>query len=164
MKGQQESANVNVESLYRRYGPMVLRRCRAILRDEDWAMDAMQETFVRVLENRSSLTDSYPSALLYRMATNVCLNMLRSRRRRPAVSANLDILAGKDSPEEKVLDAYLLEQVLEGTAEGVRQAAFMHFRDGQTLRETARGLGLSVSGVRKRLDSLRRHGETVAAR
>ncbi len=164
MKGQNKPMQIDVEALYRRYGPMVLRRCRAILRDEDWAMDAMQGTFLRVLENRAALTDRYPSALLYRMATNVCLNMLRGRRRRPAISADPDTIAGKEDLEERVLDAYLLEQILSGTAEGVRKAALMHFRDGETLRETASGLGLSVSGVRKRLDSLRRHGETIAAR
>ena len=40
---------MNVEILYEKYGSMVLRRCRRLLRDEDRAMDAMQDVFVRVL-------------------------------------------------------------------------------------------------------------------
>jgi RNA polymerase sigma-70 factor (ECF subfamily) len=62
---------------------MVLRRCRRLLRDEDAALDACQDVFVRVLEHRSRLDNRYPSSLLYRMATNVCLNRLRDNRRNP---------------------------------------------------------------------------------
>jgi DNA-directed RNA polymerase specialized sigma24 family protein len=40
---------INVEALYRKYAPMVLRRCRSILRDEDAAQDAMQDVFVQLL-------------------------------------------------------------------------------------------------------------------
>jgi len=71
---------MNVETLYRTYGPMVLRRCRRLLRDEDRALDAMQDVFVRVLKNQDRLKATYPSSLLYRIATNVCLNHIRDQR------------------------------------------------------------------------------------
>ena len=48
---------LDVEALYRKYGPMVLRRCRSLLNDEDQAMDAMQETFVKLIRYRERLTD-----------------------------------------------------------------------------------------------------------
>jgi len=65
---------MNVEMLYQKYGAMVLRRCRRLLREEDHALDAMQDVFVRVLQRQDSLKATYPSSLLYRIATNVCLN------------------------------------------------------------------------------------------
>ncbi len=71
---------MNVEILYEKYGPMVLRRCRRLLRDEDRAMDAMQDVFVRVLQRRDRLKATYPSSLLYRIATSVCLNRIRDQR------------------------------------------------------------------------------------
>jgi len=74
---------VDVEAMYRRYGPMVLRRCRSMLRDEQEAAEAMQETFVRLLVRRESLDLRGGSSLMYRVATNVCLNRIRSRRRHP---------------------------------------------------------------------------------
>ena len=46
---------IDVENLYTRYGPMVLRRCRAMLRQEDEAADAMQDVFVRLLGERPRL-------------------------------------------------------------------------------------------------------------
>jgi len=75
--------DVDVEALSRRYGPMVLRRCRRLLGDEDEALDACQDVFVRVIQHRARLNAQYPSSLLYRMASNVCLNRLRDSRREP---------------------------------------------------------------------------------
>ena len=70
---------LDVGALSRRYGPMVLRRCRQLLRNEDEALDACQDVFVRLIEGRRRLNAQYPSSLLYRMATNVCLNRIRDR-------------------------------------------------------------------------------------
>jgi len=62
---------------------MVLRRCRQLLRDEEEALDACQDVFVRIIEKRRRLRADYPSSLLYRITTNVCLNRIRDRGRRP---------------------------------------------------------------------------------
>lgn len=62
---------------------MVLRRCRRLLGSEDEALDACQDVFVRVMEHRERLTNDHCSSLLYRLATNVCLNRIRDRARRP---------------------------------------------------------------------------------
>ena len=75
-----ENLGINVEAFYSRYGPMVLRRCRKLLKDEEKAMDAMQEVFVKVLLNKKRLKNQYPSSLLFRIATNVCLNIIRAQR------------------------------------------------------------------------------------
>jgi RNA polymerase sigma-70 factor (ECF subfamily) len=72
------SLGVDVEDFYRRYGPMVQRRCRQLLKDEEAAMDAAQEVFVKVLVHQERLGAQAPSSLLYRIATNTCLNRLRS--------------------------------------------------------------------------------------
>jgi len=158
-----ETEHIDVEALYGRYGPMVLRRCRQVLVSEDMAADAMQETFVKVLRRRKSLNPRAPSSLLYRIATNVCLNMLRTNRRRPTVSANplLDGLAGRESMEDRILDSFMLDQVFSTAKEGTRRAAEMHYLEGRTLAETAVEVDLSISGVRKRLLTLREHGRAL---
>ena len=148
---------IDVEALYRRYGPMVLRRCRQLLRNDDLAADAMQETFVKVLRHASSLNDRYPSSLLYRIATNVCLNMLRTQRRKPTVSADLllESMSGPERMEDRVIDACLVEQAFSGARPGTRAAAEMLYVEGRTLAETADRVQLSISGVRKRMRTLR---------
>lgn len=74
---------IDVDAAYRRYGAMVLRRCRRLVRDEGKALDAMHDVFVNLLRSRDRLDGAAPASLLMRMATNVCLNQLRGERRRP---------------------------------------------------------------------------------
>jgi RNA polymerase sigma-70 factor (ECF subfamily) len=148
---------IDVEALYRKYGPMVLRRCRRLLGDEDRALDAMQETFVSLLKNGSALTETAPSSLLYCMATNVCLNILRAGRGRVMVSDE-DVLlniASSEDIESTGLARQILDQLFRGVRPSTRTIAVMHYVDGMTLEETAAAVGLSVSGVRKRLAALR---------
>ncbi len=153
-----ETPVFDVDALYRRYGAMVLRRCREMLHNEEAAADAMQETFVRVLLRRESLRADYPSSLLYRIATNVCLNVMRSARRRPECGgeAVLDTLPGRENVEEQALNAAMVGHVFAGVKKSTRKAAEIHYLECATLEETAERVGLSVSGVRKRLDGLRR--------
>lgn len=148
---------VNVEDLYRRYGPMVLRRCRQLLRTEEQAYDAMQDTFVRVLHYQDKLHGTAPSSLLYRIATNVCLNILRAQKRHPE-TMNDEILlsiAGSDEHESRFIVTDWLERIFAGEKADTRTIAVMHYLDGMTLEEVASECGLSVSGVRKRLRTLR---------
>jgi RNA polymerase sigma-70 factor (ECF subfamily) len=148
---------VDVESLYRKYGPMVLRRCRRLLGDEEKALDAMQDTFVRVLRHSDRLNDRAPSSLLYCIATNVCLNILRSDRRHPKVSGDEILLnvASAEDVEEKAVTRHLLEGIFRRERSSTRVMAVLHYVDKMTLEEVASHVGLSVSGVRKRLAALR---------
>jgi len=157
---------IDVAALYRAYAPMVLRRCRHLLRDEEQAADAMQETFVRVLQHQDTLNARYPSSLLYRIATNICLNVIRSRKRRSTVSAEpfMENLAGRDEVEDHVVNQYVLDRVFQSAREDTLVAVQMHYVEEKTLAETAKEVGLSISGVRKRLSSLRRQSEAILAR
>jgi RNA polymerase sigma-70 factor (ECF subfamily) len=151
---------VDVEALYRKYGPMVLRRCRQLLQDEEQALDAMQDTFVQVLRYEQRLTDHAPSSLLYRIATNVCLNALRSRKRRPQSGKEelLVEIASLDDHEDRSAARAFLDDLFQREQESTRTIAVLHYVDDLTLEETASEVGLSVSGVRKRLRTLRKRG------
>ena len=149
---------VDVEALYTRYGPMVLRRCRSMLGDEAEALDALQDTFVQVLRHRERLDARGPSSLLYCIATNVCLNRMRTLRRRPLAGGGDEILAGIASSEDvesRAVAAGFLDRLFASERASTRTMAVMHYVDGMTLEEVARHARLSVSGVRKRLDGLR---------
>lgn len=148
---------MEIEDIYQRYGPMVMRRCRQLLKDEDEALDVTQEVFVRVLQRRDSLDLQSPSSLLYRIATNLSLNQLRHRRRHPETSDEklLFRLADVDDQEERVALQSVLSWLFQKHPESTRTMAVLHYVDGMTLEETASEVGMSVSGVRKRLRSLR---------
>jgi RNA polymerase sigma factor (sigma-70 family) len=154
---------VDVEALYRKYGPMVLRRCRQLLRDEDKAVDAMQDTFVQVLRREGALDDRAPSSLLYTIATNTCLNVLRAERRRPRGGDDdvIATIAGVDDPVGGVVARHLLDRIFAREQPSTRTIAVMHFVDGLTYEEVAAEVGLSVSGVRKRLRTLKERVRTL---
>jgi len=155
---------LDVELLCRRYGPMVLRRCRRLLGDEAEAFDACQDVFVRLVEQRSRLDARYPSSLLFRMATNVCLNRIRDRGRRPQAATTapgdddedrLYRIACAEQPGARSEARMLLDRLFGRHPESTRTMAVLHYVDGLTLEQVARETGLSVSGVRKRLQKLR---------
>lgn len=149
--------DVDIEELYKRYGPMVLRRCRQLLKDENKALDAMQDVFAKLLVYRKRLKMKYPSSLLYRISTNVCLNILRDRSRHRTFSDD-DLLANialYDESENRTIIRDVLERIFRGEKKSTREIAIMHFVDGMTLPEVAREVGLSHSGVCKRIRELR---------
>lgn len=142
---------------------MVLRRCRSLLRNEDQAMDAMHDTFVELLKARARLEPEAPSSLLFRMATNICLNRIRAAGRRPedANTELIDRLASIEEPETLLSAQNLLDRLFAREKPSTRTIAVLHLLDGLTLEEVAREVGLSVSGVRKRLSSLRANLENL---
>jgi RNA polymerase sigma-70 factor (ECF subfamily) len=145
---------MDLDTWYRRYGPMVLRRCRRLLRDEAKATDAMQDVFVQILRRHDSLTTESPSALLLKVAHNVCLNRLRSERRHPEdgdESLLVNIALAEEDATARPFARALLDRIFQREPVSTRTIATLHLLDGLTLEEVASEVGLSVSGVRKRL-------------
>jgi len=149
--------DVDVEGLWTRYGGLVLRRCRQLLRDEEEALDVTQDVFVQLLRRRTQLEVRYPSSLLWKMATNLCLNRLRDRRGAPEAvdDERLVRLARLEDPGPRAEARLTLRRLFARHKDSTRLIAVLHFVDGLTLEQTAREVGLSVSGVRKRLRGLR---------
>jgi RNA polymerase sigma-70 factor, ECF subfamily len=152
---------VDIEAFYKVHGPMVLRRCRRLLRDEAKAVDAMHDVFVEILRRKDTLDDSSPAGLLLTTATHVSLNRLRSERRKPEDRddemlfhiAALDTNPG--GAENRTLASRILDRLFAGQPESTRLIAVLHYVDRLTLEEVAAEVGLSVSGVRKRLRTLK---------
>jgi RNA polymerase sigma-70 factor (ECF subfamily) len=116
----------------------------------------MHDVFVKLLRHNHRLEDRGTSSLLYRIATNVCLNRLRSRARRPEVPVadpvhRLAVAGDEDRLEVRSL----LDRALGRLPASTATIAVLHLVDGMTLHEVAEVAGLSVSGVRKRLRRLK---------
>ena len=150
---------IDIEEYYSRYGPMVLRRCRQLLRDEEKALDAMQEVFTKLIISKKHLKGIYPSSLLFRISTNVCLNMIRDRKSHRSIDSNsedlLFQLASYDAGEDRLILRDLLDRLFRKEKQSTREIATLHFVDGMTLQEVADEVGLSLSGVRKRIRELK---------
>lgn len=147
----------SVEELYKQYGPMVYRRCYSLLRCADDAQDMTQDVFVRIL-GQQDLKNTGLSSYLWTIATNLCLNRIRDRKRRGEDVDGDELLlqiAVMDDHDARIDAGKWLGRLFDRHPENSREIAVMHFLDCMSYEEVAHAVGMSVSGVRKRLASLR---------
>src|SRR5262249_43810913 len=84
-----------VEEAYRRFGPLVMRRCRRILGSEAAAKDALQETFLRLWRHGDGFAAaSSKLGWLYRVAERCCFDHLSRRATRRATREAADATPG----------------------------------------------------------------------
>lgn len=150
-----------LREFYDRYGGSVYGRCYYLLRDRSKAEDAMQDVFAKALTNIAGFrAEASPLTWLTKIATNHCLNLLRSERAgwhqafeeheiaRVERAAEDDRTSGPRMFEDREAVRKLLAKVdLETQA-----AAIHYYVDEMTLEEVAAVLGRSVPTVRKRLE------------
>jgi RNA polymerase sigma-70 factor (ECF subfamily) len=149
----------DLEDLYRRYGDLVVGRCRALLGNDADAQEVAQEVFLRVWRYRHGFRgEASPATYLFKVTTTTCLNRLRTRRRRPE-----DPIGDKEIPFPAATDTLLnaleirqlLRLVLEEADERTQAALVYHFVDGMTHEEAGQALGVSGAAIRKRIAQFR---------
>jgi len=128
-------------------------------------MEAMQDVFVEVLRRQDRLIVAAPSSFLYTTATHVCLNRIRSANRKPSDPRGqlIERIAHAPDAEDRALANSVLGRIFQREERSTRVMAVLFLVDGLTLQEVAAEVGLSVSGVRKRLRKLRDHVAALEA-
>ena len=144
-----------LRQLYDLYAPQVYRRCQYLLRDDDEAQDAMHDVFIKVQKNLAKFREqSSPLTWMTRIATNHCLNILRSRRAlwRQQLGEIEKVGAQQREPGQAELERQdLLRAVLARVDKDLQELAVYYFIDAMKQNEIALATGLSVPTVRKRL-------------
>ena len=148
-------------------------------RDRSLAEEAAQETFLKAFaqlksfEGRGSM-----EGWLTRIATNTCLNMMRSAKRRPeVVNADLSddetefletvsspVGAETLNPEQKVIAVDLAERLLETLSPEDRLALTMIDGEGASVNEVAEVTGWSESKVKVRAFRARKKAREALAK
>ena len=131
--------------------------CRAILRDDDLAADATQETFVRLWARLAREGEpAHCGAWLRRVALTTSLDLARRREARAHAEAEGRIDVGAPAPDSSSpitraataeLEAHF-ELALRDLPEGQRTVFLCRHRGGLTLREVAELLGLGLPTTR----------------
>ncbi len=152
-----ELTDDEVAALYERYAPVLFHRCRSILRNDEEAWDAVQETFARVIKNAETFRQQ-SSALtwMYKISTNYSLNQLRNRSSRARTrQQRREELAGPvaSEPPEAFEDHGRILELLEQADPQTRACIVHTYFDCCTREETAALVGLSVPTVRKRINT-----------
>ena len=157
--------NVNdFEKLVTAYEKNVYNIALRMVGDPDDAADMTQETFIKAYRALSSFRgDSKFSSWLYRIASNVCLDFLRSRSRHPQVSlstvdeddrATFELPDMRQNPEEQLMKKLGMEAVrrgLDSLPEEQRQILLLREIQGFSYEEIAGALNLESGTVKSRI-------------
>lgn len=92
-------------ALVRLYEGRVYNLCYRMLGDPDSAADAAQDAFLSSFRNLRSFRGGSFRSWLLRIATNTCYDVLRARKRRPAISLDMDAGDEDSSPLQIADDA-----------------------------------------------------------
>lgn len=140
-------------SLVERHGPMVLRVCRAILRQEHGAEDAFQATFLVLVRKAGSLwvKDSL-GPWLYRVAYRIAVRAKLAAGRREATERESAAMAS-DRRDERELSAVgsAVYQELDRLPERYRIPIVLCDLEGRTYEAAARHVGCPTGTLKSRL-------------
>ncbi|GIV62457.1 MAG: RNA polymerase sigma24 factor [Rhodothermaceae bacterium] len=148
-------------SLYNRYKGSVYAFCVKMLLDRALAQDVLQETFLRVYENRDRLlkSDSF-RAWLFTIARNQCLNQLRRLQRQVTLDQATPLPnPGEDAPMsrmEKSEQIELVNHFLARLKPDYREVLILREYQNLSYEEIAAITRSTVSAVKSRLFKARR--------
>ena len=152
LAGRDESA---FAVLVDRHGPMVLRVCRAVLRDPDDAEDAFQATFLVLARRAASIRNRGSiGSWLFGVASRVasCARSAAARRRtHERKGAERAASPGADRESADEVDRSVVHEEVERLPERFRAPVVLCYLEGWTCEEAAGQLGLPVGTVKSRL-------------
>jgi RNA polymerase sigma-70 factor (ECF subfamily) len=153
-------------ALYEKHASVLFWRCHSILKSEEEAHDAVQETFAAVLRHAEDFRrQASPMTWMYRIATNYSLNQLRNRQTRARkLAENAGELYDPDAREREATEDHArLLHMLDGADAETRACVVHTYFDDCTREEVADLVGLSVPTVRKRVNQFLEHARRSLA-
>jgi RNA polymerase sigma-70 factor (ECF subfamily) len=146
--------------LYNRYKGPVYAFCYKMLLDSDAAKDVMQETFLRVYENRDRLmkSDAFKS-WLFTIARNQCLNSLRRSGRHVSLPDAKELPPVAETPftrMEKSEQVRFVTRFLESLPPEYREVIILREYQNLSYEEIAAVTRSTLSAVKSRLFKARR--------
>lgn len=165
LAGDNDAFGILVERYQTKIYNLALRMCG----NEDDAFDLAQESFLRAWRNLGSFQfESAFSTWLFRLCSNICLDFLRAKKRRAAVSLTMTDDEGEENqlelpdpgktPEEAVLaaeDRELLTRALNELPADQREILTLRAIDDLSYSEIARIMNLQEGTVKSRLSRAR---------
>lgn len=145
--------------MHHRYGALLLRRCKLLMRDAALGEDAVQELLAVLLRRGSAFREAAsPYRWLCRAADTTCLDLLR-RGKRVRDALTEDAMASLDpfgpAPGVDAEARYAALQALAQLDDEQQTLAILLFVDGMTQGEAATELGVSRVTINKRAQIIR---------
>jgi RNA polymerase sigma factor (sigma-70 family) len=153
------------EDSYRRVFPLVLAKCRRMLRGHADAADVAQEVFLRLWKQRDLIEDPQGlTAWLYQTSTRLVIDRARrSTLSRESLMYLQTIAFGEDalSAEERFMSRQDLRVVVDGFPAKELEAAILNRLDRLTHPEIAEVMGVGERTVRRLLGRFDERASTL---
>ena len=131
------------ERLVYTYSDLILRLSYTYLKSTHDAEDICQTVFLKLLTSGQTFASpAHEKAWIIRTTANACKDLLRSAHRRRTVALE----AAATTPAPEAPDSAVLEAVM-ALPENYREAVYLHYFEGYSVREIAGLLGRSEAAV-----------------
>jgi RNA polymerase sigma-70 factor, ECF subfamily len=151
-----------LRELYEKYALHVHRRARQLVGNESDAWDVVQNVFVRIFESPSAFRgEARPMTYLYRVTTNLSLNLLRAKAIRQAAAPEVTA-AQQVEPDAQAEARNLLMALASRLDDRQLNIAALHYAFGLLQEEIAEVLGLSRKTIGKELAEVRQVAATLS--
>lgn len=159
------------EQLVLKYQTQIYNLCFRVMGNAEDAADMAQETFLKAWRNLESFHgEAAFSTWLYRLASNACMDQLRSMRRRPVQSLTVTDTEGEEqtidvpdsapSPEDNLInkeERELLQKAMGALDPQERQILTLRVVNDLSYTEISEVLDLKEGTVKSRLARARDH-------
>ena len=142
---------INISDLFEEHEAKLNRFAIYLSRDQDWADDLVQETFIQALLHLSQLSLLNPHqrrAWLYKVLRNRFIDQQRAKKREEAF---LTRLAELTQPDSDLVSSFVLSGNFNQVPEKFREVIYKHYVLEMTSEEIGKEMNLPPGTVRSRL-------------
>lgn len=144
------------ERLVRMYSDLILRLAYTYLKSTHDAEDICQNVFLKLLTGGYTFDSAeHEKAWVIRATANACKDSLRAAHRRCVGLEAVAEAAAPEAPDSAVLDAVM------ALPQKYREAVYLHYYEGYSVREIAKLLGRSEAAVSAHLSRGRKSLRTT---
>jgi len=155
-------------ALYLRYSDKVYSKCYSMLKNEEWAIDACQDIFLKIFLNLAKFEEkSQFSTWVYSITFNYCIDALRKAKKELSTATDsgseIENLADDDNSSEFLeIEAKALEKILDLIPAEDRAFLIMKYEQGLSIREIADILGKTESAVKMKIKRARDKAHSIS--
>jgi RNA polymerase sigma-70 factor, ECF subfamily len=144
----------DIAAFYDLHGAELYRFSFRMLQDRNRAEEAVQDTFLKAWKHNDRWDASLGSqrTWLFSIAHNVCIDQIRARNARPALSdSNVQRPEAVEPSLESAMDSWLVEEALRRIRDDQRIAIVETYLKGRSYSEVAAATGTNEATLRSRV-------------
>jgi RNA polymerase sigma factor (sigma-70 family) len=143
--------------IYNRYANKVYAKCLSMLKNEEWAIDACQDIFMKIFMNLAKFEEkSQFSTWIYSITFNYCIDSLRKNKKENEVfgyekEIKDDTSDVQEDAEIFEMEAQKLEKVMEMIPGEDKAILIMKYEQSMSIKEISEILDKTESAVKMKI-------------